>query len=70
LTVKNLEQYANRKKSQLISDNPRNGKQEATTDHQYFDEELYKQRYVIERANAWQDQFKALIIWYETRDDT
>jgi len=25
---------------------------------------------VIERANAWQDQFKALIIRYETRADT
>ena len=24
----------------------------------------------IERANAWQDQFKALIIRYETRVDT
>jgi len=31
---------------------------------------LYKRRYVIERANAWQDQFKALIIRYETRADT
>jgi len=37
---------------------------------QYFDEALYKRRYVIERANAWQDQFKALIIPYETRVDT
>jgi hypothetical protein len=35
-----------------------------------FDEALYKRRYVIERANAWQDPFKALIIRYESRVDT
>lgn len=30
-----------------------------------FDEELYKQRYVIERANAWIDSLKALLIRFE-----
>jgi hypothetical protein len=29
-----------------------------------------ERRYVMERANAWQDQFKALVIRYETRADT
>jgi transposase len=53
-----------------IPHNPRNEKEVESTDYQYFDEEFYKQRYVIERANAWQDQFKALIIRYETRADT
>jgi len=53
-----------------IPHNPRNEKEVESTEYQYFDEELYKQRYVIERANAWQDQFKALIIRYETRIDT
>ena len=32
----------------------------------YFDEELYKRRGVIERANAWLDSFKALLVRFET----
>lgn len=31
-----------------------------------FDELLYEDRYVIERANAWIDAFKALLIRFET----
>ena len=50
--------------------NPRNEKETESTSCQYFDEALYKRRYVIERTNTWQDQFKALIIRYETRVDT
>jgi transposase len=46
-----------------IKSNPRNSQQE---DYQYFDEELYKRRTVIERANAWLDSFKALLIRFET----
>ena len=53
-----------------IPHNPRNEKETESTNCQYFDEALYKRRYVIERANAWQDQFKALIIRYESRVDT
>jgi len=30
-----------------------------------FDEELYKDRYVIEHANAWIDGFKALLVRFE-----
>ena len=30
-----------------------------------FDEELYKDRYVIEQANAWIDGFKALLVRFE-----
>ena len=33
---------------------------------EYFDSLLYKSRYVIERAFAWLDAFKALLIRYET----
>ncbi len=33
---------------------------------EYFDELLYENRYVIERAFAWLDAFKALLIRYET----
>ncbi|RZK09562.1 MAG: hypothetical protein EOO43_21155 [Flavobacterium sp.] len=32
----------------------------------YFDELLYQNRFVIERAFAWLDAFKALLIRYET----
>ncbi|GAB4481181.1 MAG: hypothetical protein OHK0057_35560 [Thermoflexibacter sp.] len=52
-----------------IPHNPRNEKELTRTAYQYFEQELYKQRYVIERANAWQDQFKALLIRYQTRVD-
>lgn len=45
--------------------NPR----KTTTEHrdEYFDEELYKQRTVIERTFAWMDSFKAILVRYETK---
>lgn len=36
----------------------------------YFDEQLYKQRYVMERTNAWIDGFKALLVRYEGKVKT
>lgn len=42
--------------------NSRNGRKS----DDYFDELLYRKRYVIERTNAWMDAFKALLIRYET----
>jgi transposase len=45
--------------------NPRNNNE--TEQNAPFDELLYKERTRIERANAWQDSFKALIIRYETK---
>lgn len=44
--------------------NPRNGA--VTERDEYFDEELYQDRKVIERAFAWQDSLKALLIRFET----
>ncbi|QHT65318.1 IS5 family transposase [Rhodocytophaga rosea] len=35
--------------------------------YQYFDEELYKCRKVIEHANAWMDSFKALLVRFEKK---
>ena len=32
-----------------------------------FDELLYKNRFVIERTNAWMDAFKALLVRFETK---
>jgi transposase len=49
-----------------IAVNPRNnGKQ--CENYQYFDEELYKCRTVIEHANAWMDSFKALLVRFEKK---
>ena len=31
-----------------------------------FDSELYKERFDVERTNAWIDGFKALLVRYET----
>ena len=35
------------------------------TDH-YFDEELYKERYAVERTNAWMDSFRSLLNRFDT----
>jgi hypothetical protein len=53
-----------------IAPNPRNSENAIQSDdYQCFDEELYEERYVIQRANAWQDGFKALIMRYERKAD-
>jgi hypothetical protein len=62
-TCKNKEIEAN------IAANPRNGTVQ-TVDYQYFDEELYKCRTVIEHANAWMDSFKALLVRFEKKAPT
>lgn len=49
-----------------IYQNIRN-KKEASDEYCYFDEELYKRRFVIKRMNAWLDSFKALLVRFETR---
>jgi len=48
-----------------IKVNPRNVKQDNQEQH-LFDEKLYEKRSAIERANAWVDGFKALLIRFET----
>ncbi|QMU28128.1 transposase [Adhaeribacter radiodurans] len=45
--------------------NPRNG--EPSDDSLYFEEQLFKRRNTIERAIAWLDSFKALLIRFETK---
>ena len=50
-----------------IDFNKRNGK---TDRDEPFDETLYKQRFVIERTNAWVDAFKALLTRFETKKQT
>ncbi len=46
-----------------IKENPCNGH---TVHGKYFDPELYKRRSKIEKANAWLDSFKALLVRFET----
>lgn len=46
-----------------IDQNKRNGKNDVS----FFDELLYKQRFVIERTNAWLDAFKAILVRFETK---
>ena len=48
-----------------IALNPRNGRSQGQ--YVYFDEKLFRHRTVIERANAWLDGFKALLIRFETK---
>lgn len=48
-----------------VAFNPRNGA--GNGEYVYFDEELFKNRTVIEHANAWLDGFKALLIRFETK---
>jgi transposase len=46
-----------------IDINKRNSK---NTDYEYLlDEKLYKERFAVERTNAWLDAFKALLVRYE-----
>ena len=45
--------------------NKRNAKNPDLNDF-YFDHELYKERFAVERTNAWIDGFKALLVRYET----
>lgn len=54
---------------QIISNfdlNKRNSKSPDQNDY-YFDSQLYKERFAVERTNAWIDGFKSLIIRYETK---
>lgn len=46
-----------------IKENPRKGNTES---EKYFDSELYKRRFKIEKVNAWMDSFKVLLIMCET----
>ncbi len=49
-----------------IADNPRNSDTLAEQ-YEYFDDELYKERFVIERTNAWLDSFKGLLMRFEKK---
>lgn len=46
-----------------MKEDHRNGE---TKYEKYFDNELYKRRFKIEKANAWLDSFQALLVRFET----
>ena len=51
-----------------IDFNKRNSK---NIDNQYLkDEQLYKERFSVERTNAWIDAFKTLLVRFETKSNT
>ena len=49
-----------------IDINHRNSSKE-TDEYLYFDDKLYRRRFVIERMNAWIDAFKILLVRFETK---
>ena len=44
--------------------NKRNGNTQGRDE--YFDRDLYKQRYAVERTNAWMDSFRCLLNRFDT----
>ncbi len=50
-----------------MKEDHRNGE---TKYEKYFDNELYKRRFKIEKANAWLDNLKALLVRFETLNVT
>ena len=54
---------ANKQITANVAHNKRNGK--LSTDHK-IDEELYHERYAVERTNAWIDSFRSLLNRFDT----
>jgi len=55
----------------IIPNFDRNKRNSKNIDYQYLkDEEVYKERFVVERANAWIDAYKALMIRFEKLKNT
>ncbi len=48
-----------------IDENPRDGKKKKEPRY-VFDNELSKNRFVVEQFSAWMDSFKSLLIRFET----
>ena len=55
-------------KNELFDNIPKNKRKGNNTNDIYsvFDSDLYKNRFVIERTNAWLDSFKAILVRFET----
>ena len=50
-----------------IKENPRNRQKLKRGRKRFFDNTLYKLRFVVERTFAWEDKFKRLLLRFETK---
>jgi transposase len=50
-----------------IKENPRNRQKLKRGRKRFFDNALYKLRFVVERTFAWEDKFKRLLLRFETK---
>ncbi|WP_185140314.1 MULTISPECIES: IS5 family transposase [unclassified Chryseobacterium] len=50
----------------IIANIAHNKRNSGTDNDHYFDEELYKKRYTIERTNAWLDSFRSILNRFDT----
>jgi hypothetical protein len=58
-------------KEEIIDNIDFNKRNSKSTDNQaLLDELLYKERFAVERTNAWIDAFKALLVRFETKIET
>jgi transposase len=56
---------------EIIANIAQNSRKSKNKEEKYiFDQLLYKYRFVIERTNAWLDAFKAILIRFETKNET
>jgi hypothetical protein len=52
-----------------IKENPRNRQKPKRGRQRFFDEVLYKLRFIVERTFAWEDKFKRLLLRFETKQN-
>lgn len=50
-----------------IKENPRNRKTPKRGRRRFFDPDLYKRRYIVERTFAWKDKFRRVLLRFETK---
>ncbi len=50
-----------------IKENPRNRQTPKRGRTRFFDDVLYKLRFIVERTFAWEDKFKRLLLRFETK---
>jgi transposase len=50
-----------------IKENPRNRQKPKPGRKRFFDNALYKLRFIVERTFAWEDKFKRLLLRFETK---
>jgi transposase len=64
-TKENRKAVWNCKLKPNIKENPRNRKYAKRGRKRFFNEDIYKLRFIVERTFAWEDKFKRLLIRFE-----